>query len=55
MTWAFICTSIAIILKFIYSEKAAKFCEVFTLLTEKVKISQNLTVPVVSFSESFAD
>ena len=41
-------------LKFIYSEKAAKFCEIFTLLLSyvvpvksKVKISQNF----VAFSE----
>ena len=42
-------------LKFIYSEKATKFCEIFTLLLticmmmieSKVKISQNF----VSFSE----
>ena len=41
-------------LKFIYSEKATKFCEIFTLLLttvhtvkSKVKISQN----VVAFSE----
>ena len=43
-----------IILKFIYSEKATKFCEIFTLLfsyvvpvKSKVKISQNF----VAFSE----
>ena len=43
-----------IYLKFIYSEKAAKFCEIFTLLLSyvvpvksKVKISQNF----VAFSE----
>ena len=42
------------ILKFIYSEKATKFCEIFTLLwttvhtvKSKVKISQNF----VAFSE----
>ena len=38
-------------LKFIYSEKATKFCEIFTLLlsylcsaSQKVKISQNFVV-----------
>ena len=43
-----------IMLKFIYSEKATKFCEIFTLLLtvctvvkSKVKISQNF----VAFSE----
>ena len=42
------------LLKFIYSEKATKFCEIFTLLLSyvvavksKVKISQNF----VAFSE----
>ena len=42
------------VLKFIYSEKATKFCEIFTLLLSyvlpvksKVKISQNF----VAFSE----
>ena len=42
------------LLKFIYSEKATKFCEIFTLLLSnvvpvksKVKISQNF----VTFSE----
>ena len=43
-----------VFLKFIYSEKATKFCEIFTLLLSyvvpvkrKVKISQNL----VAFSQ----
>ena len=43
-----------VVLKFIYSEKATKFCEIFTLLLSyvvpvkrKVKISQNL----VAFSQ----
>ena len=59
----YVCTSVLILLrfrdifcflKFIYSEKATKFCEIFTLLLttvhtvkSKVKISQNF----VAFSE----
>ena len=48
------CRLHAILIKFIYSEKATKFCEIFTLLLSyvvpvesKVKISQNF----VAFSE----
>ena len=47
-------TKKSFILKFVYSEKATKFCEIFTLLLSyvvpvqsKVKISQN----IVAFSE----
>ena len=52
--WIVILEILLNILKFIYSEKATKFCEIFTLLLSyvvpvksKVKISQNF----VAFSE----
>ena len=45
-----------LILKFIYSEKAAKFCEIFTLLLtvctavkNKVKISQKFCGPLILY------
>ena len=49
-----LCTVLVLLVKFIHSEKARKFCEIFTLLLtgtaldkSKVKISQNF----VAFSE----
>ena len=51
-----ICNTYVVVIKFIYSEKATKFCKIFILLLSyvvpvksKVKISQNF----VAFSEYF--